>query len=159
MQALDGLFKEDMKHEKQKRLEERKKRLSEMLLKETKEFEVVTSAKQIVMLEISPQSNCEGIISTCSINLEFLSLLNFPHAAHILDRLRKLETCGNFHGCNWSMPLIAQVLNREDCMASKEIVFTALHSIEQIPVLTNHIPVLTNHIHGNLQTRFNFLNR
>lgn len=49
MQALDGLFKEDMKHEKQKRLEERKKRLSEMLLRETKEFEVVTSAKQTVI--------------------------------------------------------------------------------------------------------------
>ena len=49
MQALDGLFKEDMKHEKQKRLEERKKRLSEMLLRETKEFEVVTSAKQIIL--------------------------------------------------------------------------------------------------------------
>ena len=48
MQALDGLFKEDMKHEKQKRLEDRKKRLSEMLLKETKEFEV-TSAKQITI--------------------------------------------------------------------------------------------------------------
>lgn len=53
MQALDGLFKEDMKHEKQKRLEERKKRLSEMLLKETKEFEVVTSAKQIVINRIT----------------------------------------------------------------------------------------------------------
>lgn len=53
MQALDGLFKEDMKHEKQKRLEERKKRLSEMLLKETKEFEVVTSAKQIVINKIT----------------------------------------------------------------------------------------------------------
>jgi len=50
---LDGLFKEDMKHEKQKRLEERKKRLSEMLLKETKEFEVVTSAKQIVINRIT----------------------------------------------------------------------------------------------------------
>ena len=48
MQALDGLFKEDMKHEKQKRLEERKKRLSEMLLKETKKFEV-TGAKQITV--------------------------------------------------------------------------------------------------------------
>ena len=48
MQALDGLFKEDMKHEKQKRLEERKKRLSEMLLKETKEFEV-TETKQITV--------------------------------------------------------------------------------------------------------------
>ena len=48
MQALDGLFKEDMKHEKQKRLEDRKKRLSKMLLKETKEFEV-TSAKQITI--------------------------------------------------------------------------------------------------------------
>jgi len=47
MQALDGLFKEDMKHDKQKRLEDRKKRLSEMLLKETKEFEV-TGAKQII---------------------------------------------------------------------------------------------------------------
>ena len=46
MQALDGLFKEDMKHEKQKRLEEKKKKLSEMLLKETKEFEV-TGTKQI----------------------------------------------------------------------------------------------------------------
>ena len=53
MQALDGLFKEDMKHEKQKRLEERKKRLSEMLLKETKEFEVITSAKQIVINKIT----------------------------------------------------------------------------------------------------------
>ena len=40
MQALDGLFKEDMKHDKQQRLEERKRRLSEMLLKETKEYEV-----------------------------------------------------------------------------------------------------------------------
>ena len=48
MQALDGLFKEDMKHEKQKRLEERKKRLSEMLLKETKKFEV-TETKQITV--------------------------------------------------------------------------------------------------------------
>ena len=50
MQALDGLFKEDMKHEKQKRLEERKKRLSEMLLKETKEFEV-TGTKQITIYQ------------------------------------------------------------------------------------------------------------
>jgi len=48
MQALDGLFKEDMKHEKQKKLEDRKKRLSEMLLKETKEFEV-TRAKTITL--------------------------------------------------------------------------------------------------------------
>ena len=48
MQALDGLFKEDMKHEKQKKLEDRKKRLSEMLLKETKEFEV-TRAKKITL--------------------------------------------------------------------------------------------------------------
>ena len=40
MQALDGLFKEDMKQDKRQRLEERKKRLSEMLLKETKEYEV-----------------------------------------------------------------------------------------------------------------------
>ena len=50
MQALDGLFKEDMKHEKQKRLEERKKRLSEMLLMETKEFEV-TRTKQITIYQ------------------------------------------------------------------------------------------------------------
>ena len=48
MQAVDGLFKEDMKHEKQKKLEDRKKRLSEMLLKETKEFEV-TRAKKITL--------------------------------------------------------------------------------------------------------------
>lgn len=48
MQALDGLFKEDLKHEKQQKLEERKKRLSEMLLKETKEFEV-TWAKQMTI--------------------------------------------------------------------------------------------------------------
>jgi len=47
MQALDGLFKEDMKHEKQKRLEDRKKRLSEMLLKETKKFEEELKAKRL----------------------------------------------------------------------------------------------------------------
>ena len=40
MQALDGLFKEDIKQDKRQRLEERKKRLSELLLKETKEYEV-----------------------------------------------------------------------------------------------------------------------
>lgn len=40
MQALDGLYKENMKQDKQQRLDKRKKRLSEMLLKETKEYEV-----------------------------------------------------------------------------------------------------------------------
>ena len=40
MQALDGLYKENMKQDKQQRLDERKKKLSEMLLKETKEYEV-----------------------------------------------------------------------------------------------------------------------
>ena len=40
MQALDGLYKENMKQDKQQRLDGRKKRLSEMLLKETKEYEV-----------------------------------------------------------------------------------------------------------------------
>lgn len=40
MQALDGLYKENTKQDKQQRLDERKKRLSEMLLKETKEYEV-----------------------------------------------------------------------------------------------------------------------
>ena len=41
MQALDGLYKENTKQDKQQRLEGRKKRLSEMLLKETKEYEVM----------------------------------------------------------------------------------------------------------------------
>ena len=41
MQALDSLVKEDMKHDKQQRLEQRKRRLSEMLLKETKKYEVI----------------------------------------------------------------------------------------------------------------------
>ena len=40
MQALDGLYKENMKQDKQQRLDGRKKRLSELLLKETKEYEV-----------------------------------------------------------------------------------------------------------------------
>ena len=40
MQALDGLFRENEKQEKQQRLEKRRKRLSDMLLKETKEYEV-----------------------------------------------------------------------------------------------------------------------
>lgn len=40
MQALDGLYKENMKQDKQQRLDGRKKKLSEMLLKETKEYEV-----------------------------------------------------------------------------------------------------------------------
>ena len=67
MQALDGLFKEDMKHEKQKRLEERKKRLSKMLLKETKEFEVtetkrITVNQRIMTLETSRHRNWEEIV-------------------------------------------------------------------------------------------------
>lgn len=41
MQALDGLYKENTKQDKQQRLEGRKKKLSEMLLKETKEYEVM----------------------------------------------------------------------------------------------------------------------
>ena len=62
MQALDGLFKEDMKHEKQKRLEERKKRLSKMLLKETKAYEVtetkqITVNQRIMTLETSRHRN------------------------------------------------------------------------------------------------------
>ena len=40
MQALDGLFRENEKEDKKQRLEKRKKKLSEMLLKETKEYEV-----------------------------------------------------------------------------------------------------------------------
>lgn len=40
MQALDGLFRENEKEDKKQRLEERKKKLSEMLVKETKEYEV-----------------------------------------------------------------------------------------------------------------------
>ena len=40
MQALDGLYKEHDKQDKQLRLENRRKKLSEMLLKETKEYEV-----------------------------------------------------------------------------------------------------------------------
>ncbi|KAL9981610.1 hypothetical protein ACROYT_G010336 [Oculina patagonica] len=47
MQALDSLFKEDMKQDKQQRLEERKKRLSEMLLKETKQYEEELKAKRL----------------------------------------------------------------------------------------------------------------
>lgn len=67
MQALDGLFKEDMKHEKQKILEERKKRLSEMLLKETKEFEVtetkqITVNQRIMNLETSRHRNWEEVV-------------------------------------------------------------------------------------------------
>jgi len=40
MQALDGLYKEHDKQDKRLRLENRRKKLSEMLLKETKEYEV-----------------------------------------------------------------------------------------------------------------------
>ena len=40
MQALDGLFRENEKEDKKQRLEKRKKKLSEMLVKETKEYEV-----------------------------------------------------------------------------------------------------------------------
>lgn len=47
MQALDGLYKKNMKQDKQQRLEERRKRLSEMLLKETKEYEEELKAKRL----------------------------------------------------------------------------------------------------------------
>lgn len=40
MQALDGLFRENEKQEKLNKLEKRRKKLSELLLKETKEYEV-----------------------------------------------------------------------------------------------------------------------
>ena len=40
MQALDGVFRENEKQEKLHRLEKRRKHLSELLLKETKEYEV-----------------------------------------------------------------------------------------------------------------------
>lgn len=40
MQALDGLFRENEKQEKLNKLEKRRNKLSELLLKETKEYEV-----------------------------------------------------------------------------------------------------------------------
>ena len=40
MQAVDNLFRKNEKEEKIQRLEKRRKKLSEMLLKEKKEFEV-----------------------------------------------------------------------------------------------------------------------
>ena len=40
MQAVDGLFRENEKQDKKQRLEKRKQKLSEMLLKETKKYEV-----------------------------------------------------------------------------------------------------------------------
>jgi len=40
MQAVDNLFTKNEKEEKIQRLEKRRKKLSEMLLKEKKEFEV-----------------------------------------------------------------------------------------------------------------------
>lgn len=41
MQALDGLFRENEKQEKLNKLEKRRNKLSELLLKETKEYEVL----------------------------------------------------------------------------------------------------------------------
>ena len=40
LQAVDNLFRKNEKEEKIQRLEKRRKKLSEMLLKEKKEFEV-----------------------------------------------------------------------------------------------------------------------
>ena len=40
MQAVDNLFRENEKGEKLQRLEKRRKKLSEMLLKESKEYQV-----------------------------------------------------------------------------------------------------------------------
>ena len=45
MQAVDNLFRKNEKEEKIQRLEKRRKKLSEMLLKEKKEFEVCCISK------------------------------------------------------------------------------------------------------------------
>jgi len=47
MQALDGLYKEHDKQDKRLRLENRRKKLSEMLLKETKEYEAEMKEKRL----------------------------------------------------------------------------------------------------------------